>query len=206
MTKKGNGHDVHTTALTSAAAALDAELRRYAELASEVLHVPLTSEKSIDRAGRAVLEAVECEKRVMENVKALVHAVTAARELQERTSSSLGEQATTIAQRRTELDALLARFNALGEATKTLSEKARTVAAYKPSPYGAEAADGAGEVREALQQIDVGMAACAEHAEALAKDATARDLVDLGRQADGLRQQILSARNRLSHLNKSLAS
>jgi hypothetical protein len=206
MAKKGSGQADRTTALTTAAALLDAELRRYADLSAEALNVPLTSEKNVGRAEKTVLEAAECEKRVMEQVQALVQAVMSARELQEATSASLSQRAAVITQKRAELDVLLARFNKLGEAAKTLNEMVQKVAAYKPSPYPADGDDGPSQVREALGQIDIGMAACAEHAEELARDAVAGEMTDLGRQADGLRQQILHAKNRLSHLNKSLAN
>jgi hypothetical protein len=48
------------------------------------------------------------------------------------------------------------------------------------------------------------MTTVAQHAAELAKEAAARELSDLGRQADGLRQQILAAKNRLAHLHKGL--
>jgi hypothetical protein len=194
MSKKGPDSQ-----LAAAAAALDAELHRYAELASEALQVPLTSEKGIDRSARALLDAAECEKRVMTCVQALVAAVGAARQMQEQTSSSLSARAEVIAKRRAELDVLLARFTKLGEAAKGLNDTVAKVAGYKGNPY---AEGGAAEVGEALERLETGMAACAQHAEDLAKDAASQELPDLVRQADGLRQQILSAKNKLSLVTK----
>jgi hypothetical protein len=195
--QNGSAH-AERSPLATAAATLEAELGRYAALASEAMHVPLTSEKNLDRAGRALLAAAECEKGLTDLVRTLVEAVGAARQTQESTSISLAERGALIVERRAELEGLLARFAKLGETAKVLNEGLQKLAGYKGNPYDA---NDASEVREALGQIDVGMTAVE-----LAKDATARELSDLGRQADGLRQQILSAKNRLAHLHRGLPS
>jgi hypothetical protein len=200
MAKNGSAQGERSP-LTAAAASLEAELKRYAELASEAMHAPLTSEKNIDRAGRALLAAAECEKGLTDLVRTLVEAVGTARQTQEATSSSLAERATLIVERRAELDGLMTRFAMLGETAKMLNEGLQKLGGYKGNPYDG---NDASELREALGQIDVGMTTVAEHAAALAKEAAARELSDLGRQADGLRQQILAAKNRLAHLHKGL--
>jgi hypothetical protein len=200
MGKNGSAQ-AERSPLTAAAASLEAELKRYAELASEAMHAPLTSERNIDRAGRALLAAAECEKGLTELVRTLVEAVGTARQTQEATSSSLAERGALIVERRAELDGLMTRFAMLGETAKTLNEGLQKLGGYKGNPYDG---NDASELREALGQIDVGMTTVAEHAAALAKEATERELSDLGRQADGLRQQILAAKNRLAHLHKGL--
>jgi signal recognition particle GTPase len=202
MPKNGTAH-AERSPLATAASALEAELKRYAELASEAMHAPLTSEKNIDRAGRALLAAAECEKGLTDLVRTLVDAVSTARQTQEATSASLAERGALIVERRAELEGLLARFATLGETAKLLNDGLQKLGGYKGNPYDG---NDASELREALVQIDVGMTTVAEHAAELAKDAAARELADLGRQADGLRQQILSAKNRLAHLHKGLPS
>jgi hypothetical protein len=95
----------------------------------------------------------------------------------------------------------MTRFAMLGETAKVLNEGLQKLGGYKGNPYDG---NDASELREALGQIDVGMTTVAQHAAELAKEAAARELSDLGRQADGLRQQILAAKNRLAHLHKGL--
>ena len=201
---KGNGQSARTSTLTGAAAALDAELRRYAELSSTAVKISLTSEKGLERASKAVAEAVESQARVGEHVKLLVEAIGEARDAQQATATILDERATQVAQKRAELGGLLARFAKLGEVGQTLNTALQKVAAYKPDPY--RTADEASEVREALDAIANGLATCAEHAEELATEAKGGEFEDLARQADGLRQQILATKNKLSLVQKAFAN
>jgi hypothetical protein len=115
----------------------------------------------------------------------------------------LGERVTVITQRRAELAALLARFGKLGEVGQALNAGLQKVATYKPDPYGTSAESK--EARDALDAIANGLATCAEHAQQLATEAQALDFEDLARQADGLRQQILATKNRLSLVQKAFA-
>jgi uncharacterized coiled-coil DUF342 family protein len=216
---KGNGQAGERSALTAAAAAVESEIHRYTDLAAAAVRIPLSSEKNVERASRAITEAVESEKRVLEHVQALMQAITGAREAQQSSAESLNTHAVAVAQKRTELDLLLARFNQLGEVAKTLNAAMQKVAGYKPASYhkGREGHDGharveggegpaqeAEEVAEAIQAMETGMTTCAEHAEELAGDAEKHGFEDLGRQADSLRQQILAVKNRLSLLKKGL--
>ncbi|HEY2513345.1 MAG TPA: hypothetical protein VGI39_20895 [Polyangiaceae bacterium] len=202
---KLNGHADRGSALTAAAGALEVELRRYEELAAAAIRMPLTSEKTIERAARAIGEAAEAEKRVLGQVKALVEAVGAAREAQETSTGALNAQVARVSERRAELEPLLARFAQLGDAARTLNEALLKVAAYKPNPYAEGDGDGEKEAREALAAVEAGMVACAGHAGQLSTDALAREFEELGRQAEGLRQQILAAKNRLGLLQKAAA-
>jgi len=187
--------------LTAAAAALEGELHKYAELSEAIARAPLNSEKAIDRVVKSVADAVESEKQVMLAVKSLLEAIHGARALQERCSSTINDRGATIAQKRTELELLLTRFRNIGTVAKGLNEAMQKVAGYKPDPYDAE---GASAIKETLAKIESGMGECANHAEEVATDATSRDFPDVARQADGLRQQLLSTKNRLALLQKQL--
>jgi chromosome segregation ATPase len=201
---KTNGHGEDLSALTTSAAALDAELRRYVELAAAAVRIPLTSEKGLDRAARAIAEAAECERRVLGDVQTLVQAITAAREAQESSSAALSAHVQSVAERRAELDGLLARFAKLGEVAKTLNVTIQKLAAYKASPYGEDPSSEREEMRRAFTEMESGMATVASHAQELATEATGKSFEDLARQAEALRQQILAVKNRLSLLQKSL--
>lgn len=199
---KGNGHSDQGSALTAAAAALETELHRYTELAQMAVRVPLTSEKNVDRAARAIVDAAESEKRVLGHVQSLVQAISAAREAQQASASAVSAHGQAVAEKRAALDALLARFEKLGEVAKTLNAAVQKIAGYKGNPYaGGEEAN---EMQEAIAAMETGMATCAEHAQLLAADAHTGGFEELGRQAEGLRQQILSVKNRLSLLNPLL--
>jgi hypothetical protein len=196
---KGNGQTQsdRVSALTTAAAGLEAELRRYVDLAAAAVRVPLTSEKNLDRAARAMGDAAESERRVLEQVAALGQAVGAARDAQQSSTAALNAHAETVASRRAELDALLGRFAALGELARAMNEAMQKLAAYKVTPYEADP-----DMQTALAEMAGNMTTAATHAQELASEATGKSFEDLARQAEGLRQQILAAKNRLALLQK----
>ncbi|MGO8991947.1 MAG: hypothetical protein ACLQVI_01365 [Polyangiaceae bacterium] len=183
--------------------ALDAELRRYVDLAGAAARIPLTSEKNLERAARAMTEAAEAERRVLDQVQLLVQAITVARETQEGATKTLNEHVATLGQRQGELEGLLARMSRLGELAKTLNAGMQKIASYKKNPYAAGEAEHtaeADEMKGALDAMEAGMATAATHAEELASHANQLRFEDVARQAEGLRQQVLSAKNRLSLL------
>jgi DNA repair exonuclease SbcCD ATPase subunit len=194
---KGNGHSERVSALTTSAAGLEAELHRYVELAAAAVRVPLTSEKNLERATRAMSDAAECEKRVLEQVAALGQAITLAREAQQSSNASLNAHLEAISRRRLELDALLARFAALGEVARAMNEAMQKIAGYKNDPYSPDE-----DMQRALGEMAANMATAAGHAQELATEATGKSFEDLARQAESLRQQILAAKNRLSLLQR----
>jgi DNA repair exonuclease SbcCD ATPase subunit len=164
---------------------------------------PLTSEKNIDRAVRAIGDAAESEKKVLSHVQALVGAIMAAREAQEASTAQLNAHAAEVSKRRVELEALLARFAKLGEVAKAMNVVVQRVSGYKANPYGSETAE-VTEMRTALAEVETGMTTVAGHAQELAAEADRASFEDLARQAESLRQQVLAAKNRLSLLQKAL--
>ncbi|HWE23054.1 MAG TPA: hypothetical protein VG496_03855, partial [Myxococcales bacterium] len=63
-----------------AAAALEAELRRFEQLAELATRVELKSQKNLERASRATQDAAEAQQRVDERVRGLVEEVARARQ------------------------------------------------------------------------------------------------------------------------------
>jgi hypothetical protein len=192
-----NGHTDLASAITTSAAALEAELQRFMGLAATAVRIPLTSEKNLERAARATKDAAESEKRVLEHVSALGRAITVARETQQSSAAALNAHVEAIARRRTELDALLARFAALGEVVRAMNEAMHKITGYKESPYAPDTAD---DMHSAFDEMAASMTTAANHAQEVASEATAQDFDDLARQSEALRQQILALRNRLSLL------
>jgi len=199
MTKKNED----TSPLVAAAQALDAELKRYAEIAATIARSPLDSEKAIDRMTRAVTEAAESEQRLLENVGALSRLLVGSRETQETAAAAILERSGQIAQRRAELDLLRARLKGISTVAKALAEEIQKASHYKPDPYDAGSAK---EVDEAFFKIEQGVAECAKAAQDVVTDSNGRELEDIARQADGVRQQLLSTKNRVSLLRKQLAN
>jgi len=100
--------------LGAAAAALDAELRRFDQIAELLSRLKLDSEKNLDRAARATQDAAQSEEKVAAAVRDLVAAVARARERQENQAKVVAERAREVGARRAELEAIAGRFLELG--------------------------------------------------------------------------------------------
>ncbi|HEX9574556.1 MAG TPA: hypothetical protein VF994_10695 [Myxococcales bacterium] len=163
--------------LGAAAAALEAELRRFEQVTDLAARLDLKSRKNLERAARAAQEAAEAQARVAERVVALVEQIAHARQRQEAQAAQLEERARQIQFRRELLDALLARFARLGD------EAAEVNALLKQGGRVDQAEERLGHV--------------AASAEELLRDAERDGFEDAVRQAESVRQQSLSARNKL---------
>src|SRR2546423_7499542 len=168
--------------LGAAAAALEAELRRFEQLSELATRVELKSQKNLERASRAAQDAAEAQERVNERVRALVEAIAQARARQEEQARLLVERAGQIDERRQALEALLARFAHLG------NEAAEGNALLKEG----------GDVAEAEQRLGT----VAGAAEEVLHEAERVGFEDAVRQADSIRQQSLAARNKLKLLRE----
>src|SRR5256885_231008 len=100
--------------LGAAAAALDAELRRFDQIAELLARLKLDSEKNLDRAARATQDAAQSEEKVALAVRDLVAAVARARERQESQAKAVAERAREAAARRDELQIIAGHFVELG--------------------------------------------------------------------------------------------
>jgi ABC-type transporter Mla subunit MlaD len=169
--------------LAEAAFALDHELRRFEELAEQASRVKLNTEKSLERATDALTRAAESQDRINAQVQKLVAAVATARQKQESDAAALVERAHEIAARRKEFAVLLQRMGALGTAAREMQDLLRA----GPSKID--------EVQSRMQQV-------AEEAADISKAAGEKDMEDLARQADVLRQQVLAAKNKVALLSK----
>jgi hypothetical protein len=187
--------------LTDAAAALDAELRRFEELSLAAGKVPLNSQKNIERAATLTREANESRERFAELLKSLVAAVSVARDRQQTSADALQVRVEEIQSRTACYEGLLRRFAGLGTRAGSLQERVLQAAATQKDADGAVASAGVagvlGEVQDRLAEI-------VSEAADLARAAAADDFADLGRQADSLRQQVLSVRNRVTLLQRNL--
>ena len=151
--------------LGAAAAALDAELKRFDQIAELLSRLKLDSEKNLDRAARAVQEAAQSEEKVVAAVRDLVAAVARARERQEGQARSVAERAREVGTRRQELQTIVGSFAELGVEASAIN------LILKEGGNLGERADATAAVLGAFAEA--------------------------ARQAESLRQQMLSARNKL---------
>jgi hypothetical protein len=183
--------------LAAAAEGLDAELCRYEALAAGIQRERLDSEKNLRRAARVLSDLETSEARLGEHIQVLVAAIATARERQEKQSRAVQARAEEIRRRTESLTQLLARWGALGEAAGEVNRLLRQVAATAQETGAGERIDAV-----ALREVDDRLGRLAEHSGDLARAAQAEELVDLGRQAESLRLQLLSARNKFRLLER----
>ena len=180
------GKDGKQSALAEAALALDHELRRYQELSESAVKMKLTTEKNVERATEALARAAESQDRIHANVQALVAAVAAARQTQEADAAQLIARAHEISARRGQFAELAGRMANLGKMAREVQDLLKGGA---PS----------------FEEVDKKMELVAQGAADIEQAAREKEMEDLQRQAESLRAQVLSARNKLSLLKKPRA-
>jgi uncharacterized protein YoxC len=190
-----------TSDLTAAAEALDEQLRRFESLTEQFKKAPLNSEKSLERASKLLRDVAEQDRVLNESVSALVAAVSGARDRQQKNAEAVNEHAQYLEKRAETFKTLLERYGALGQSAAELNHRMQDFAAKRAEPQTAEKSV---EVVASLDGLSERMGQVADEAQAVVTLAEEQDFGDIGRQADSLRQQILSARNKLGLLRKGL--
>jgi hypothetical protein len=185
--------------LIAAAAALDQELRAYDELAREAKHLRVSTEKGMQRAIRLVQESSGANESIQEKLRALVAQLEEARGRQVESLNVLLEAARTVQARAESHDVLMRRFGALGESARHVNELVGALASKRNE--GATET----EMLAALSEIQAQMTSVASEAESLTQRATEEDWPEVARQADGIRQEVISARNKLALAHRSIA-
>jgi chromosome segregation ATPase len=186
--------------LVAAAAAVDEELREYDELAREAQKVTLDGEKELARAARVLAASTERQPRIQEKLRALVSEIEAARSRQQESLDTLVTVSRALEARATEFDTLMKRFAALGHSAQSIHRLSAELTARKSS--GAPEA----EILDGLRALEDRMQEVAVDAEGLAHDAGKEGWPEIARQADAVRQQILSAKNKLSLAYRTVAA
>ncbi len=181
--------------LSEAARGLESELRRFEDLAAEAQRARLDTKKGITRAAKATTDAAAAQEDVERALGELVKAIKTVRERHEANAEALKARGEEIGRRASVYATLLERFSALGD------EGTRINALV------VEVADGRGaeDVLRAVGEVEERIGALVERARALVDDANAASVQDLAQQGEALRQQLLTARNKLGLLRKSLA-
>ncbi len=185
--------------LLEAVAHLEDELKKYETLTADIERTPISSEKTLVRAVKAVNEAAASRERLGTWVGALSQAMNDVRLRQEASLLKMAEAAQHVSERAQAFQALLTRYASLGEVAKGLNIRAASIAERRAD--GAES----GEVYESVGELLTGMDQAIDEADAVSSAAKESAFEQIARDADALRQQMASARNRLNLAQKTLA-
>jgi hypothetical protein len=186
------------SALSAAVQALDEELARFEQLAQSAKKVPLTSERNLEKAARAINEAAESQRRVTEHITRLIDAIGAARQRHDETATALVETRDQVQARGERYQAKLARFGELGKEAAEISAFVKELGEWKGRPHG--------EVVAQLDEVRARMGRVVEAAEVLAAEADGEAMEDLARQCEALKQQVQSALNKVTLLREKLSA
>lgn len=187
--------------LVSAAQSLDEQLRRFEALTEQLQEAPLTSEKHLERASRALKDLAELDEALRERVAGLVTAISTVRDRQQQQAEAVNARAQELQQRTEVFKDLLTRYGALGQNAGELNVKMQQFAALRGQASRTPEQDA--ELTTVFQALQDQMLQVADEAQSLAQAADEKQFSDIGRQAESLRQQLLSARNKLGLLHKS---
>ena len=190
--------DPPAPSLAAAAAAFEEELSRLQVQSAELLRAPITSDKTLVRAQKALHESSACQLRLAEKLKDVVTAIELARRTQEGCLQQMMQAAERVQTRARELTVFIERFAGLGERAHAIDEPVRAVAVRKAE--GAADAELLHGLRDVLGRTE----AIIREADGLAVDASASDWPDVAREASSLKQQMQAARNRLLLAEKSM--
>lgn len=188
--------------LVSAAQALDAELLRFEALSEQLKEAPLTSEKQLERASKTLKDLADLDDALRLRVGALVQAITGVRNRQQAQADAVNVRAQELQQRTEVFKELLTRYGGLGQSAADLNGRMQEFAALRQQ--ATRTAEEDARLTEVFTALQARMAEVADEAATLTRAAEEAKFSDIGRQAESLRQQLLSARNKLGLLHQSL--
>lgn len=189
------------SALVSAAEAFDATLKRFGALADGLRKGALDSQRNLERAAELLKEVAGCEEELQAHAQALMAALSGARDSQQSQAEAVRVRALEIQARSEVLARLMRGFEAIGKDAAALNASAQKLAARKRS---ADEMVKDGDLLAGLDDLQGRMTAVLAAGEELGAEARRADFEDLFRKIDGLRQQILAARNKISLLKEAL--
>lgn len=180
--------------LVAAAMALEEELARISGVAREAQCLPLDSQRNVERTAEKLAELGAVDEQLGPLVQQLLGAVAVLVERQQEQAVALAARAEEVRARREALRALLGRYAGLGRDAQELNGMVQRFASGAQPGTGEADPPSFEAVRETMTRL-IG------DAEAVARASVEQGFDDLSRQADGLRQQLLSARNKLNLLD-----
>ncbi|PTL75928.1 hypothetical protein [Vitiosangium sp. GDMCC 1.1324] len=186
--------------MVNAAKAMEEELHEFEVLAEEVRTGQLRSQKQLEKMGKLLNQVADCDERMVANMRTLLSVLNVWRERQQALAAEVNSRALELQERTKVYQSLMERFAAMGQEAGSLSTLMQELASRTQQGEPVKAED----IISSLQMVNERMLEVAEKAGALATDAAAQDFIDVSRDAESLRQQILSARNRANLLQQKL--
>ncbi|WP_223757903.1 hypothetical protein [Myxococcus sp. RHSTA-1-4] len=187
--------------LVAAAQALDEGLERFEALSEQLQKAPLQSEKHLERASATLKSLADMDDQLRARVTALVAAISKVRDRQQAQAEAVHQRAQELQARTEVFKDLLVRYGNMGQSAGELNVQMQQFAQQRQL---AKTPEETAALATTFQALNERMGQVADEAQSLARAAEEKEFGDIARQADSLRQQILSARNKMSLLQKSL--
>jgi chromosome segregation ATPase len=188
MDKKGKPSE-----LISAAEALDAELQKFEQLSETIQKTPFNSEKNLARASRTLTEIAQVGEALQTHLGSLVAAIGNFRQKQETQADAVQKRAQELQERGQVLEGLLAEYRALGENARQLNLHLLSLKSSEDEVQSSQFLD-----------LDSRVTELAQAAQNLFDRAESQGFADIAHQADALRQQLQTVRNKLNLLRQRL--
>lgn len=186
--------------LVTTATAIEEELRKFESLAQEVREGPINSQKQLEKMGKLLNAVADCDERLVLHMRSLLGVLNGWRDRQQTLAGEVNVRAQELQERTRQYQVLMERFAALGQEAGALSGQMQEMASRTQKGEQVKAE----ELIASLQAVNERMTKVAESAGQLANDAKAQDFMDVSRDAESLRQQLLSALNRANLLQQKL--
>lgn len=187
------------TPLATAAATFEHDLMRYDELAVELAAMPLSSQKSLARATKLLEEAAACEQRLGHDVEMLMTAMQGARNRQQGAAEKTLDVARRIESRMAEHAVVMQRFVALAERAKRATQPVADLV-----EGGNESTDGP-TLKKRLGDAQTEMNDVVAEAERMIAEAAQAGWQDVVREADSLKQKLMTTRNRVALAHRKVS-
>ncbi|WP_426735000.1 hypothetical protein [Myxococcus faecalis] len=188
--------------LVTAARSLDEGLERFEALAQQLQDAPLQAEKHLEKASATLKALADMDEELRARVAGLVGAISQVRDRQQTQAEAVQARAMELQQRTEVFKDLLVRYGSLGQSAGELNVRMQEFAAQRQQ---AKTPEENAALATSFQSLQDRMGEVADEAQSLSQAAEEKDFNDISRQAESLRQQLLSARNKLSLLQKSFA-
>jgi uncharacterized protein YoxC len=185
--------------LTAAAAALEAELRRYEETVADITKLSLNSDKALQRARKILEDCAGHQERLGVLLPAFAQAMQGVQQRQQSCMDLTARGTETIKARFEERMSLLERVAALGQHAQDINGPVMQVISL-----GDQVAPD--DLLKSLEDVGALADAVITEAESVHKAAEESDWMDIARDTDALKQQLQAARNKVMLAKRNVAS